>query len=154
MTAIQSKEQIKNSKTRGVFKSFQTPGRFLNRGSIRNFQGWNLNHSPHPHKNDFYFSLSSTLSCPRFLYSCYCGTQLPTPAVHPFVMLQSSTSVSYTHLDVYKRQHIHAHRHFSSCFAGSTIRISPYLEHGFFSHHHNSISLWYIKVKKLQVVIQ
>ena len=52
--------------------------------------------------------------------------------------------VSYTHLDVYKRQH--THRHFSkndffSCFECSTIRICNNLEHDFFCHHHTSISL-------------
>ena len=50
------------------------------------------------------------------------------------------------------RFYIQTHRHFSknhfsSCFEGSTIRISPYLEHDSFRYHHTSISLRNMDIK-------
>ena len=47
----------------------------------------------------------------------------------------------------------HTHRHFSkndffSCFKCSTIRICNNLEHDFFCHHHTSISLGNMEVKR------
>ena len=68
--------------------------------------------------------------------------------------LGDCVAVSYTHLDVYKRQHTHTHTHthfskndFFLCLECSTIRICNNLEHDFFCHHHTSISLRNMEVK-------